>query len=313
MVAEYRSTDASAPVVSGAAGSLKNAMKSILVTGYGSISPAGWSNAFEEGNRIALRQGGANQHYLAVDDDAAQMTRLFGYESMSSATVGTGQFPGRDQVSGGLYARKSITADSTARPWICWANDTTFYMVVFGGSTSFDATGGDANLGFGKTQSSAVLGDAFNTFIAGGVDTSTTNTSFVSGRQVLSNSTTYANGAPGIYMARSHTQLGNAVNIGMAPNCPIHTTPISGGVQLAYPSEDGCLNLARIYMRNTHCVRGMMPGIWHIAHDAASSLGQLDTVSGKTGSSLDGRAFTIYKVGLNRAIAVETTEGSWNG
>jgi hypothetical protein len=309
---EYRSTDPSAPVVSGTSGSLKDALKAILTAGYGSKAAAGWANAFEAGNYIALRQGGGRQRYLAVNDDAAQMTRLFGYEVMTSATVGQGQFPTRAQVAGGLYVRKSISANATARPWICWANDTTFYMVVFGGSAGFDATGGDANFGFGETLAPEVGRDAFSTFIIGGTDTSTSSTAHSANRQVFINYSAVGSSAAGFYMARPYTQLGLAVAIGRQPNCPM----TSSASVFAYPADDGSLNLARIHLRETLAVRGMMPGMWYPAHALQASIGQFDTVSGKAGSSLAGRTFTLYKMAGNGVVAIETTntdEDSWHG
>ncbi len=56
-VTVYRSTDASAPQLSGTAGSLAAILDGCLVTGYGSKPAAGWTTAFTSGDLRSYRQG----------------------------------------------------------------------------------------------------------------------------------------------------------------------------------------------------------------------------------------------------------------
>src|SRR5574337_1134523 len=70
----YRSSDASAPTLSGTAGDLVNVFDKCLVAGYGAKSPAGWSKPYTGSSIAVFRQGGGNLHYLRVQDDGTVPT-----------------------------------------------------------------------------------------------------------------------------------------------------------------------------------------------------------------------------------------------
>lgn len=141
----YKSTDASAPVLTGQAGALITVLDAILVNGYGAKTAAGWTKPFSTTNKAAYLQNltGANNAtgmYLFVDDAApttAKEARVTGFETMSAITpTGTGQFPTNAQSSigvGALVVRKSTTADATARAWTCIANGQTFMFFAESG------------------------------------------------------------------------------------------------------------------------------------------------------------------------------------
>jgi hypothetical protein len=145
----YRSTDASAPVLTGQVGSLTALLDAILVNGYGALSAAGWTIVQTTTNKRGYKQNvtGANNPSgmcLYVDDTgpgagAAREARVCGFETMSAITpTGTGQFPTAAQSTigiGALVIRKSTTADATARPWTCIANGQTFYLFIESGDT----------------------------------------------------------------------------------------------------------------------------------------------------------------------------------
>lgn len=140
----YRSTDASAPVLTGAAGSLVALLDACLVNGYGALAAAGWTKALTAANKAGYKQNltGANNAsgmYLYVDDTApgaggAREARVCGFETMSAITpTGTGQFPTAAQSAigtGQLVIRKSLTADATARAWTLVANGQTIYLFI---------------------------------------------------------------------------------------------------------------------------------------------------------------------------------------
>lgn len=140
----YKSTDGSAPVLTGAAGSLVALLDAILVNGYGAKTAAGWTIGFTAANKRAYLQNltGANNAagmYLYVDDSApgaggAREARACGFETMSAITpTGTGQFPTAAQSTigvGTLVIRKSTTADATARAWTCIANGQTIHLFI---------------------------------------------------------------------------------------------------------------------------------------------------------------------------------------
>lgn len=144
----YRSTDASAPVLTGQVGSLTSLLDACLVNGYGSQTAAGWSINQTTTNKRGYKQNltGANNSsgmLLYVEDTAsgaggAKEALVGGFETMSAITpTGTGQFPSVAQTGTGLLVvRKSATADATARAWTLVANGQTIYLFTETGDTT---------------------------------------------------------------------------------------------------------------------------------------------------------------------------------
>jgi hypothetical protein len=130
----YRSTDASAPVLHGNAGSLIAVLDGCLVNGYGAQTALGWSKAFSGTNLASYRASAGVQHYLDVDDSAPDATalgrnaRVRGYETMSAVGTGTGLFPTTTQVTTSVGIVKSTATGTTARPWLLIGDDRTFYL-----------------------------------------------------------------------------------------------------------------------------------------------------------------------------------------
>lgn len=140
-VVVYKSTDASAPTLTGAVGSLIALLDACLVNGYSGKSAAGWAKSFSGTNKATYRNSATDGtgYYLYVDDAApstAKEARVTGFQTQSALGVGTGQFPLNAQLSigtspaGAVVWRKSNTADSTARAWTLIADDTVFYLNV---------------------------------------------------------------------------------------------------------------------------------------------------------------------------------------
>lgn len=146
----YRSTDGSAPVLTGQTGSLAALLDAILVNGYGAKAAAGWTIGFTAAGKRAYLQNlaGANNPagmYLYLDDTGPgagsfREARVAGFETMSAITpTGTGQFPTAAQSTigiGALVIRKSATADATARAWTCVANGQTIYLFIESGDST---------------------------------------------------------------------------------------------------------------------------------------------------------------------------------
>src|SRR5262245_48942529 len=114
----YRSTDASAPVLTGQVGTLITLLDACLVSGYGSKAAPGWTKPYTLTNAGAFKHGsGSRSMYLHVDDNCtptglARDAGSFCWETMSAYNTGTGQFPTVAQRATGLYWRKSATADA---------------------------------------------------------------------------------------------------------------------------------------------------------------------------------------------------------
>lgn len=259
----YRSDDASAPAISGTAGSLVAALTAILTAGYGAKAAAGWTAAYTGTNRAAYRQGSGHQYYLRVDDTAAQMARVVGYKAMTDVDTGTEPFPTDTQVAGGLYLRKSTTANSTSRPWICVATDRTFYLLVLSSSASFDAySSGDAHIGFGQFAS-VTAGDANNAFLIASNDTSTTSTSASQARQCLGAVAQTAALATH-YLAGGYSQAAGAVPAWKAASGVFAQSTYSGDL-LTINFPDKCVGSLGLYrfgvMESKTAYRGALPGL----------------------------------------------------
>src|SRR4051812_21450587 len=167
-VTVYRSTDPSAPVLDGLAGSLVNLLDKCLVAGYGAKAAAGWTKPFTGTNTAVFRQGGGNSFYLDVADNGpgvatTQEARLRGYEAMTAVATGTGPFPTVALAANGLFIRKSAAAAATARVWTLIADDRTFYLFIQSG----DVAGQWWGFNFGDFYSYVTGTDNYRTMIIG--------------------------------------------------------------------------------------------------------------------------------------------------
>ena len=310
---EYLSTDASAPVITGQIGGFLPALRAILVTGYGSVPGAGWTEVFTGTNVAVFRAPSGNMRYLRVDDSAILEMRLVGYESMSDVNTGTDPFPTAGQVSGGLFCRKSAGSDATQRPWIAYASDTAFYFFIFANSTSLGATtSGDAFLAFGDFTS-YFPGDAFNSFIiAAGATGATASRGAQKGNPTAA---TFITSMAGHYTPRLYTQIGAAARFAktnrdlLGASSTVLSGPASSG---SYPDPiiGGLLmSPLEVWEEPTTGVfvrRGKLPGLWAAHHN--SPIAHTDTFSG-TGalSGKSFRALTCYNSTSVGQMIVERT------
>lgn len=321
----YRSTDTSAPALTGTAGSLIALLDACLVNGYGSQSAAGWTHAFTTTSNVAVYQPGTGTgRLLRVQDDAsltggARDTIIRGYETMSSLSVGTNPYPTTVQQANGINWRKSSTADSTARTWVVIADSRTVYILV--------SNTGDTSLGagvygmymFGDFYS--YLGsDAFNSMIIGCIGTSAsaenyTSTGFYQGdiiNAIMDSTLT------GHYLDRNsagggsstlNSKKGQSNLVGTSTGI---TTSALLGV-LAFPNtSDGGLYLHPIWVMDSvspDVIHGEMRGFYHQGH-AVTNFGDQDTFSGA--GSFSGRTFLMFKSTPSGGVYVFETSNTVN-
>lgn len=90
----YQSTDANAPQLSAALGSLKTVLKACLVTGYDDKAALGWKMLFENDTNAVFQSSSpkASPAALLVDNSKAKFATLQPYTAMSQINVGTGFF-----------------------------------------------------------------------------------------------------------------------------------------------------------------------------------------------------------------------------
>lgn len=313
-VTVYQSSDPSAPVLTGAIGSLINVLSACLVTGYGSQPGAGWTMPFSSSNTIVYRAGGGNQRFLQVVDSIATDARVVGYENMTGPTSGTGPFPTASQVSGGLFIHKGV-AGSVPRPWIIVATEYCFYAFIDGSLTTSDLAG------TGSTQSFTFFGDfisnrpgdIYNTAL---ISRTTSGTAAGAIFGVMAAGASYA-ALAGHFIARPFTQLGSSITCtkGARNGIAASTIGASGG---DFPDPiTGNMNLSPLDLFeqtgatiSQFARRGRLPGIWAPLHTIPGA--SMDTFSG-TGE-LAGRTFlvlTCMNSSTTGRIVVETSD-TWS-
>lgn len=323
----YRSTDASAPSLTGQTGSLVALLDAILVNGYGSQAAAGWTIAYTGTSRRDYKQGtGSNGYYLDVDDSGPgagsyREARMRGYETMSALATGTQAFPTSSQSSFGVVCRKSTTADSTARTWYCVADATCFYLFVDTGDWTNPAY--SMAIAFGDIFSYK-SGDTYNT-VCVGRNAENTNSQQNETLNVIFMMTSGAlNGASltGHYIDRHWTGVGGsqqfgkfahslaAANTGIVNGASANSTVngfaiVGMGDQFAvmpYPNgPDSALELSPVWVHHQGSLRGYLKGIWAPCHRQPCN--HADTFNG-TGN-MTGKSF----LALNIAYG---TGGTWN-
>ncbi len=267
----YRSSDASAPVLSGTAGSLTALLYACLVTGYGALAGAGWAREFTSTNKAVFRAASGNRMRLRVDDTSTTEARAIGYEVMTDADTGTGPFPTNGQVSGGLYIRKSNTADGTARAWMVIADEKRFYFLNNSANSDLTVAFGGAEMGghffFGEI-SSYKAGDAYNTLIMGAEATGTSANRLA----VVTAPTANFTGQTGHYMARPFYQSAGSMQVAKIQPMQFNGGAVIGNVGVPYPDPvTGALLLSPVYItesgpQNVSLTRGVLPGMLAVLH-----------------------------------------------
>lgn len=317
-VHEYKSTDASAPQLSGQAGKLTDLLDAILVNGYGALPAAGWAITFTATNKRVYRPAAGNRLYLRVHDNAtgsggAKEALIRGAESFSDVDTPTNPFPTAAQsalTDNSLIARKSNSADATARPWISFADDRTLYLAVQTGdsaATYFTWMFGD----FCSTLSA----DAWRTILVG---RATENSSAVQQGDVdsLQNST-FNTVLVGHFVARARTGAAGSLAVQKSDNPGFPATGIGCGIlaNLPYPNaEDGGLYEDRVFLHDVttapaSSIRGTMRGLWAPRH-AAAFFNDQDTFQGV--GDLAGRSFRIIKASARGGCMAFETSDTWD-
>lgn len=270
-----------------------------------SVSYLGWLEEFSGTNQRDYRAGVGNRLYLSVNDNAvgaggAKEARASGFEAMTALGTGTGQFPTTAQVATLLTWRKSLTADATARAWLCLADERTFYLFVLTG----DVANTYYECYFGDLYSMADS-DLYAALIIGAASENQSNTRNFGRLEGDSTSLIV-----GHYMPRSYTTLGTSIQIGKhgdyakgVSNQMIGQVPYLNG-------PDGKAYTAPIWVyESASHIRGRMRGLRHWLH-AAASLVHGDTFSGV--GTLAGKTFVyVRQLSFPGGVAVIETTDAW--
>lgn len=296
-VTVYKSSDTSAPVLTGQVGTLITVLDACLVNGYGSKSAAGWTKPFS-GTNTAVYLGSAG-HYLDLDDSGAgaggaQEATVRGYESMTAVATGTNPFPTVAQkASPGLFIRKSVAASATARAWIVIADGTTFYLFILSGDTANVYQ----SFGFGRFYS-MTSSDTYRSILLGHNVTGVSATGF----DTASWSATIS-GLSGVYVPRIRAATGTSINASVyGVGTSLFSSPVNG------PNPgDGLIYLSRLFVGDAIAssgLRGYLRGVYQII--TAVGLNDGDTFTGS--GDFAGRTFTVLKTTAGSGyLALETS------
>lgn len=269
----YKSTDSSAPVLTGQASSLIDLLDACLVNGYGSKTAAGWTKPYTGTNKAAFRNSvaaGGTGMYLRVDDNAggtggAREALVRCYLTMSDVDTGTIETPTAAQVAASIVWRKSNTVDSTARAWIMVADELTMYLCVSTGTLNSNV--GDSTYGAGDIASD-VPADAYRFFVAGRESQSGAGNLGGTSTSIMTRATAQF-AAPDTtaccWLARGYAGTGSPVRVAVAQLSDVTTdTPIgSSSSATARPSPGSSLSYfhpAIIGIESS--IRGRLRGIY---------------------------------------------------
>jgi len=305
----YRSTDGSAPVLTGQVGALLTVLDAILVNGYGSKSAAGWTKPFTNaGNIGCYKQGAGALLNLSVNDNAASTAkeaRMTGYETLSAVATGTNSFPTAAQGVGGVamvVCRKSTTADGTARPWVCLADSSTFYLFVSTGDNAANYLA----FSFGDFYS-FVGAEAWRCFISG---RSAENSAVITSDtlDVLSALNAATGGS---FIVRNFGGTVGSITMGRhGDGVKGSTTALLGSVPYLNGADSGVyISPVFIVDAATSNLRGRMRGFYQALH-AIANFTDGQTFTSVTGD-YSGKTFLVIKTSGNAGVYfMETSTGT---
>jgi hypothetical protein len=271
-----------------------------------SLSYLGWLIKYSGTNTRAYQQGGGAGLFLSVNDNGPNGTALgkeadvSGFETVSGALTGTGQFPTTTQVSTLLTWRKSTATGATTRSWVMVADHSTLYLFIATG----DAAGRYYECFFGDIYSMGGSSDAYRVLIIGAASENSSATRNVGAMNNSITSTTTGN-----YMPRTYAATGTSIQVGKHGEHVMGNGNQVWAGNVPYPNgPDSAIYLSPVWVNesNGH-IRGRMRGIWQFCH-AISNYTDLDTNSG-TGT-FAGKSFLFIKAGsdTNSGYVLETSD-----
>lgn len=275
----FRWDDTGAPTLNGTVGSLIALLDACLVgtsgvaygTGGGTKYAAGWTKEYSGTNKAAYRNAvaaGGTGCYVRVIDNASGVAgakEAFAtvFSSMSDIDTGTNMTPTGAQLSTGSVWRKSTTADSTARKWICVADELTLYL-----SVECDPLAGnfDRAIYMAGDFNSFVAGDGYAYAIAGktSANTATGNEAWLS--TVATTGTPGSNN--GLWIGKPYSLTGDPVR---AAICAIGTPGANGGSGMGDPSiGTSMLFFAPALIATESIIRGKLRGAFVALNDLSA-------------------------------------------
>lgn len=125
----FKSTDAGAPQLYGTSGSVKALLKAVLVTGYGSTLPLGWTMPYEVGNVCVFRMSAGTKTFIRLDDNATDpnIAYIRGFSSMIDVNNGSEPTP---QLMDMPFIHKKYSSGASATPWWVIGDEAGFHFII---------------------------------------------------------------------------------------------------------------------------------------------------------------------------------------
>jgi hypothetical protein len=298
----YRSTDGSAPQLTGQTGSLCTVLDAILVNGYGAKVAAGWTIPFTGTSKRVYRAPGGVRFYYRIQDDGPgagtfKEARLTGYTEMTTVDVGIGQHPTTAQSAFNSQAiRKSATLDAVARAWLCFADARTCYFFAQSEGTALWMAfmiGEYFSIATPASPARGIIIGRFNENNAGGGSDGLDAIQPITTVPSASSAGMYA--PMGFGGNGSSTPLQKDVGNGMTSNTVIGV----GSITYPNPADSG-LHMGPVWIHDAAANRiGRMRGFWCLFHVVAGFAdGQTFSGSGP----LAGKTFLIVKSSPNAGL-----------
>lgn len=297
----YRWDDAETgvPVLNYSAGALTTLLKKCLIDGYGSKAGAGWTLAYngtnEYGFTNSVAAGGSGKGVKVSHASNSIYPIFVGFESIDSGTgATTDSFPTTGQVSTGLIAVVSATADTTARPWMMVADEKRFYLWI--GRSNTTAQG----LGNSTYHPMIFAGDPVNYNPADPYGFTVIGAYYQdpNGHAMASIGASHTTALSGHYTDRSYNGTYKSINSGKVGDPTVSVTTMGTG-GLTYPDpHSGSMLLSKVRVTDGGsaggaCFRGELPGLYQPLHSLPGNPGDTFTGSG----DLAGKTFVLLSVG----------------
>ncbi|CAM4177711.1 hypothetical protein [Pseudoalteromonas byunsanensis] len=127
----FNSTDTGAPTADDTVEGTINVLKKVLVDGYDSTPPAGWSILFESSDSLVLQTARADycyKVYPATRFDSG--LAMHGYDSMSDISSGVNRMPNISSDGSKYSGSSAPTMPKLSDDWVIFANEFCCYVIT---------------------------------------------------------------------------------------------------------------------------------------------------------------------------------------
>lgn len=288
----YRSTDVGAPTIGRTIGSLITLLDAVLVNGYGSKSPLGWTKQFSGTNVAMYLQGtGSSGCTLYVSHTTADSASAFGLVNPTSISDTS-----KNKFWSSSYP---ISIAAPENKWVVVGNEKAFYLL-----TSWSTWGSLwSSFFFGDISAYGGTSDLYRCLITGATSTPSISSP---GTDVLSNATndytfTVQNGPA---MAGQKSDVGSVL-------CGVKHIAFAQQSANPFPNKySGGITLYPRWVYTALDVRGEMPGCYAPHQPLQQYSIPSGTLVGE--GPMAGKQFELFMIGPSYSVIALETSDTWS-